>query len=221
MKAIDKIDRVYGSAPYEIKLKARISIVLLLFFDGLYTLFLLNFVLHSTYNYLFFTFIIAEAALIFATYSLLNGRYDLAIYIISPTFFISISVALSTMGLESYSYIFESAAYGSIFLIVSLFLRSKKVTMFFAGFILFSCLVHILIDILNHSLKVDSILLMVAPSIAFLLVFIGAGIANQSIFRKILSDLAGELERSQEAEEKSLEIVTKVAEQMNQMYVVK
>lgn len=221
MKVIRKIDEVYGLTEYEIKLKARISFLFLLVFDGSYILFLLNMILHRSYDYLFWTFLLAEAALIYATYRLLRGKYNSAIIIAGSSFFISISVALSTMGLQTYSYIFESAAYGAIFLIISLLLQSKKVTHIFAGLILFSSLVHILIDFLNGILKPESIPLLAIPATLILTIDIGTGIVNQSIFRKILRDLAGELDKSRTSEEKSREIVTKVAIQMNQSDLLK
>ncbi len=218
---LNHIEQIYKNSSYEIRLKSVISIVILLIFDILYTLFILNMVIHLVFNYLFVTFLIAEAVLIFATISLFKGKYELSTNIIGPTFFISISVALSTMGLEAYSYIFESAAYGAIFLIISLLLSSRKITNSFAGFILFSSMVHILIDFLNGKLNSGIFISLGIPAIVLLLVFIGVGVSSQTIFKKLLNNLAAELERSHHAEQKSRRIMSQVAVQMNNSDLLK
>ena len=114
-KIFNHIDSVYSTETDEIKLKSRISMVILMIFDLLYTLFTINLIIQFRFDYLFFTFLLAEIILILLTIGLLHGRYRLASNIIGPTFFITISVALNTTGIETFNYIYESAALWSHF----------------------------------------------------------------------------------------------------------
>ena len=86
MDLFKKTDEVYESADYMIRLKARITFILLLIFDSLYALTVLNLALRGIFNFYFWTFLPAEAALLYGTYRFLEGPYDLSTYIFAPEF---------------------------------------------------------------------------------------------------------------------------------------
>jgi len=214
-----KLDEVYASASYEVRLKARIFRPVLAVLLGAFVLFALSTVLAGKFNFTLGLVTVIALVLAGCFWLLQTGRYNTAVLVTTLACLVLMMLNRVVVVYEGPQTIPQSAfTLTLILLVLGVFTSDQRWTLG-AGIVVFvfSALM-LVVGVVLGKIDADPAVLASLSVAPLLLIAFGTalGLTVQTLFTRVSRDLYAQLDESRKAQDKSRNAISQVARSLDQ-----